>query len=113
MRSGKHHTSYGAILFLKEMFKKLPSHIEKVRLRGDCGFFGFEMLKFLWKSSIEFFMAVPLQSWEQREVRPIRDWKPKGWWLSGRRSRERFPHEASQAPRHGRSRLQLPGYREQ
>ena len=50
-RSGNHHTSYNAVGFLKKVIKRLPSHIEKIRLRADSGFFSHEMIKFLIKKT--------------------------------------------------------------
>lgn len=81
LRSGKHHTSYGAIPFIKGILKKLPSHIKKIRLRADSGFFSLEMLKFLIKGSIEFYIVVPMQPWVQRKIGHIRDWKNIGGGL--------------------------------
>lgn len=77
-RSGKHHTSYHAIAFLKAMLKKLPSHLEKIRLRADSGFFSVEMLKFLISRSIEFYIVVPLQPWVQKMIRSVRNWRSIG-----------------------------------
>lgn len=77
-RSGKHHTSYHAIAFVKAMLKRLPSHLEKIRLRADSGFFSVEMLKFLIRRSIEFYIVVPLQPWVQKMIRSVKDWRPIG-----------------------------------
>lgn len=78
LRSGGHHTSYNAIPFLKGILKKLPSQGKKIRLRADSGFFSIDMLRFLIKRSIEFYVVVPLQPWVQRKIRHIRDWKNIG-----------------------------------
>ena len=79
LRSGKHHTSYQAIPFLKGILKKLPAHIQKIRLRADSGFFSVDFLKFLVKRSIEFYVVVPLQPWIQKKIWGIKDWKDIGW----------------------------------
>ena len=77
-RSGKHHTSYNAVNFLKQVIKRLPSHIEDIRLRADGGFFSREMIKFLIKKVIEFYIVVPIQPWVQKKIRQMRDWKDIG-----------------------------------
>jgi hypothetical protein len=77
-RSGKHHTSYNAVKFLKGMIKKLPSHIEDIRLRADGGFFSREMIEYLMKKGIEFYMAVPIQPWVQKKIRHTREWTDIG-----------------------------------
>ena len=74
-RSGKHHSSYNAVKFLKGVIKKLPSHIEQIRLRADGGFFSREMLKFLIKEEIEFYIVVPIQPWVQKKIKQMKDWK--------------------------------------
>lgn len=79
LRSGKHHTSYQAIPFLKGILKKLPAHIQKIRLRADSGFFSVDFLKFLVRRSIEFYVVVPLQPWIQKKIWGIKDWKDIGW----------------------------------
>jgi len=73
-RSGKHHTSYNAVRFLKSMIKKLPSHTEDRKLRADSGFFSREMIEFLVKRQIEFYIAVPMQPWVQKKIRQMGDW---------------------------------------
>lgn len=78
LRSGKHHTSYNAVPFLKGIIKKLPTHIEKIRLRADSGFFSLEMLRFLIKNSIELYMVVPIQPWVQKKIKYIRSWRSIG-----------------------------------
>jgi hypothetical protein len=77
-RSGKHHTSYHAVRFLKAVIKKLPRHIEDIKLRADGGFFSREMIKFLIKKPIEFYIVVPIQPWVQKKIRHMRDWKDIG-----------------------------------
>jgi hypothetical protein len=77
-RSGKHHTSYNAVKFLKGMIKKLPSHMESIRLRADGGFFSRDMIKFLVKKEIEFYIVVPIQPWVQKKIRQMRDWTDIG-----------------------------------
>lgn len=77
-RNGRHHTSYNAIPFLKGIIKKLPFHIEKIRVRADSGFFSLKMLKFLIKKSIEFYIVVPMQPWVQKKIRHIHSWKGIG-----------------------------------
>jgi len=78
LRSGKHHSSYNGVGFLKGVCKKLPAHIKKVRLRADSGFFSREMIKFLMNRSIEFYIVVPIQPWVQKKIRHIRNWIPIG-----------------------------------
>ena len=77
-RSGKHHTSYNAVKFLKRMVKKLPSHIEDIKLRADSGFFGRDMIEHLIKEEIEFYMAIPIQPWVQKKIRHTRNWTDIG-----------------------------------
>lgn len=78
LRSGKHHSSYNAVGFLKGVWKKLPAHIKEVRLRADSGFFSRQMIKFLMKRGIEFYIVVPIQPWVQRKIRHISNWIPIG-----------------------------------
>lgn len=52
----------------------MPSHIEKIELRADSGFFGSEIIEFLLNASIEFCIVVQIQSWIQKKVRQIGDW---------------------------------------
>jgi hypothetical protein len=78
LRSRKHHTSYQAVSFLKAMIKRLPCHIEHLRLRADSGFFSREMIEFLQSRRVEFYIVVPLQEWVQRKIRHIREWKGLG-----------------------------------
>lgn len=77
-RSGKRHSSYNAIAFLTGVLRKLPSHMKKIKLRADSGFFAIDMLKFLAGKKIEFYVVVPLQPWVQKKIRHIRGWKKIG-----------------------------------
>lgn len=79
LRSGKHHTSYRVIPFMKGILKRLPTHIRKIRLRADSGFFDLAFLRFLVKRSIEFYVVVPLQPWLQKKIWGIKDWRDIGW----------------------------------
>lgn len=76
--SGKHHTPYNAVGFLKRVIKRSPSHIGNIRLHADSSFFSREMIKFLITNSIEFSMVVPMQPWVRRKIWYMRDWKPIG-----------------------------------
>jgi hypothetical protein len=78
LRSGKHHTAYNAVPFLQGIIKRLPGHITKIRLRADSGFFSLEMLEFLIKSSIEFYMVVPIQLWVQKKIKYLGSWRRIG-----------------------------------
>jgi hypothetical protein len=78
LRSGVHHTSYKSEEFLKAILKKLPTHIKKIRLRADSGFFGTEFINFLISRKIEFYIAVPLQPWVQRQIVGLTDWRSIG-----------------------------------
>ena len=80
-RNGKHHSSYNSVKFLKSIIKKLPSHVEDIKLRADGGFFSREMIKFLVKNEIEFYIAVPIQPWVQKKIRQMRDWMEIGGGL--------------------------------
>ena len=77
-RSGKHHTSYHAVEFLKRVVRKLPTHIKQIRLRADGGFFSRDMIRFLIKESIEFYIVVPIQPWVQKKIRQVKDWTDIG-----------------------------------
>ena len=81
LRSGKHHTSYHAVGFLKKMMKKLPDHIERIRLRADSGFFNGELIKYLLKNHIEFYIVVPMQPWVQKKIKHLREWKSIGYGI--------------------------------
>jgi len=78
LRSGKHHSSYKAVEFIKDRVKRLPSHIRQIRLRADSGFFSHDLIKYLVKSSIAFIIVVPLQPWVQRKIRHMTEWKSLG-----------------------------------
>jgi hypothetical protein len=80
-RSGKHHSSYRSVDFIKGLVKKLPSHIKHIRLRADSGFFNSELIKYLVKEGIEFAIVVPMQPWVQRKIHYMKDWKSIGWGL--------------------------------
>lgn len=82
LRSGKHHSSYKAVEFIKELDKRLPSHIQQIRLRADSGFFSHDLIKYLAKRSIEFIIVVPMQPWVQRKIRHMTQWKSLGWGLA-------------------------------
>ena len=82
LRSGKHHSSYKAVEFIKELDKKLPSHIRQIRLRADSGFFSHDLIKYLAKRRIEFIIVVPMQPWVQRKIRHMTEWKSLGWGLA-------------------------------
>jgi len=81
LRSGKHHSSYKAVDFIKALVKKLPSHIKHIRLRADSGFFSADLIKYLVKEGIEFAIVVPMQPWVQRKIHHMKDWKSIGWGL--------------------------------
>jgi hypothetical protein len=82
LRNGKHHTSYNAIGFLKKLIKTLPSHINQIRLRADSGFFSGEIIKYLIKNNVEFYIVVPMQQWVQRKIRHMQDWNCLGWGIA-------------------------------
>jgi hypothetical protein len=82
LRSGKHHSSYKAVEFIKELDKKLPSHIQQIRLRADSGFFSHDLIKYLAKRSIEFTIVVPMQPWVQRKIRHMTEWKSLRWGVA-------------------------------
>lgn len=81
LRSGRHHTSYHAVEFLKKMKKKLPDHIEKIRLRADSGFFNGDLIKYLLKNNIEFYIAVPMQPWVQNKIKHLKEWTSIGYGI--------------------------------
>ena len=81
LRSGNHHTSYQAVAFLTNILKKLPSHIENIRLRADSGFFSLDLLKYLVGKPIEFYIVVPMQPWIQRKIYRMRNWESIGWGI--------------------------------
>jgi len=81
LRSGKHHSSYKCVEFVKGLVKMLPSHIKKIRLRADSGFFNTELIKYLVKEDIEFAIVVPMQPWVQRKIWHMTGWSSIGWGL--------------------------------
>ncbi len=94
-RSGKHHTSYHAVKFLKALRKRLPRHIEQIRLRADSGFFSGEMIRYLMKEHIEFYMVVPMQPWVQKKIKHLKEWKSIGWGISTGQCEYVFEKDAS------------------
>ena len=82
LRSGKHHSSYKCVEFVKGLLKALPSHIRKMRLRADSGFFSVELIKYLVREGIEFAIVVPMQPWVQRKIWHMTDWSSIGQGLS-------------------------------
>jgi hypothetical protein len=78
VRSGKHHTSYHAVSFLGGLIKVLPLHIATIRVRADSGFLSRDMIAFLIKKRITFYIVVPMQPWVQRKIRHMGDWKSIG-----------------------------------
>lgn len=81
-RNGKHHTSYQAVRFLKAMIKKLPRHIEQIRLRADSGFFSSDMIRYLMKEHVEFYIVVPMQPWVQKKIKHLKEWESIGWGIA-------------------------------
>jgi len=81
LRSGKHHSSYKCVEFVRGLVKRLPSHIKKIRLRADSGFFNTELIKYLVKEDIEFAIVVPMQPWVQRKIRHMSAWHSIGWGI--------------------------------
>lgn len=81
LRSGKHHSSYKGVEFVKGLLRKLPSHIKKIRVRADSGFFNHDLISYLVKKCIEFAIVVPMQTWVQRKILYITEWKSIGWGL--------------------------------
>jgi len=82
LRSGKHHSSYKAVDFIKGLVKKLPCHIKRIRLRADSGFFSTDLIKYLIKEGIEFTIVVPMQPWVQRKIRHMGLWQSIGWGIA-------------------------------
>jgi hypothetical protein len=78
LRNGKHHTSYQAIPFVERMLNILPSHIKGIRLRADSGFFSIEMLEFLTRRGIEFYVVVPMKPYVQKLIMRICNWQGIG-----------------------------------
>jgi hypothetical protein len=81
-RSGKHHSSYKAVKFLRGMIKRLPSHIKDIRLRSDSGFFSGDMIRYFLKEDIEFYVVVPMQPWVQKKIQHLKEWKSIGWGMA-------------------------------
>jgi len=81
LRSGKHHSSYKCVEFVRGLVKTLPSHIKKIRLRADSGFFSIKLIKYLVKKGIEFAIVVPMQPWVQRKISHMTEWNSIGWGL--------------------------------
>jgi hypothetical protein len=72
-RPGNRHTSYQALDFVKKMLVLLPEEVkDKVtRLRADSGFFCYRLMRWLIQRGFEFFIAVPIQPWIQKEVQRL------------------------------------------
>jgi hypothetical protein len=81
-RSGKHHSSYHAVRFLKAVINKLPCHIEKIRLRADSGFFSGNIIRYLVKKHVEFYIVVPMQPWVQKKIKHLKQWQSIGWGIA-------------------------------
>jgi hypothetical protein len=94
-RSGKHHSSYNAVKFLKSLIEKLPCHIKDIRLRADSGFFSAEMIRYLMKENIEFYLVVPMQPWVQKKIRHLKQWKSIGWGMDTGQCEYVFEKDAS------------------
>jgi len=69
-RPGDRHTSYKALEFLKKMLALVPDEVRErvTRLRADSGFFSYRLMRWLIKKGIEYFIALPLQPWVQKEI---------------------------------------------
>ncbi len=94
-RSGKHHTSYHAVRFLKALIKRLPCHIKDIRLRADSGFFSGDMIRYLMKEHVEFFIVVPMQPWVQKKIQHLKEWKSIGWGIATGQCEYVFEKDAS------------------
>lgn len=94
-RSGKHHSSYNAVKFLKSLIEKLPCHIKDIGLRADSGFFSAEMIRYLMKENIEFYLVVPMQPWVQKKIRHLKQWKSIGWGIDTGQCEYVFEKDAS------------------
>lgn len=72
-RPGNRHTSYQALEFLKKMLALVPSGVRErvTRLRADSGFFSYQLMRWLIKQGIEYFIALPIQPWVQREIQRL------------------------------------------
>jgi hypothetical protein len=49
--------------------------MEKIRLRADSGFFSRDLIHFLIKHSIEFYIVIAMQPWVQKKIRHMRKWE--------------------------------------
>lgn len=78
LRNGKHHTSHNAIPLINSIVKKLPSHIKEIKVRADSVFFSLNMLKFLIKKPIEFYVVLSMQPWVQKKIKYIKGWRSIG-----------------------------------
>lgn len=94
-RSGNHHTSYNAVRFLKAVIKKLPPHIKQVRLRADSGFFNGDIIRYLIKEHVEFYIVVPMQPWVQKKIQHLKDWDSIGWGIATGQCEYVFEKDAS------------------
>jgi len=65
-RPGNHTSAYKAKDFLKAMLQKLPEN-KVIRLRAEVAF-SWDLLKWLWRRGIEFYVVVPQQPWVQRLI---------------------------------------------
>ncbi len=70
-RAGNSHSATGAENLLKKVLAKIPSHIRRLRLRADSGFFDLKFLTFIEKKGMEYFVVVPLQPWVQKFIRSL------------------------------------------
>jgi hypothetical protein len=67
-RNGRHSTFYGALAFIKRVRKNLPSHLKKIRFRADSGFFCSQIIEFLTRQGIDFYIVAPLKHWVQKYI---------------------------------------------
>jgi len=94
-RSGKHHTSYHAVSFLKALIKRLPHHIEDIRLRADSGFFSGDIIRYLIKEHVEFYIVVPMQPWVQKKIQHLKQWNSIGRGIATGQCEYVFEKDAS------------------
>jgi hypothetical protein len=94
-RSGKHHSSYHAVRFLKAVIKKMPCPIGQIRLRADSGFFSAEMIRYLMKEHMEFYIVVPMQPWVQKKIKHLKAWESIGWGTATGQCEYVFEKDAS------------------
>jgi hypothetical protein len=71
MRSGDHHSQYGAWDFLMEAMKRLPMRAKVKRLRADSGFFSKDFFCKLIKKKIIFFIVVPFSECIQKQIHSL------------------------------------------